>query len=392
MARQGLGVLRAPGAAARRASLQMLGWVVQLFAVWAAMRAFDIEAPLPAAGLVLLLMNVATIFPLWPGNVGLLQAAVALPLVSYGVAYAHGFAFGIGLQAIEVSRRRRCRPALPRPRGTLVRDAAPDAGVGPGAGAEPERGGLAGEAEAPAARSRARLASKASWARRRGGALAGGLRAGGAACDRAAGGRRRGGNGRRARRRARRRVARGGSRPIRSAGRGAARWLLLDDGTAVVESAEAIGRSAPRGARSARRVEPRARRADRGALAAIRPSALLVVPRRDGDRGRRCRPARGARRLPAPTRVALRRARAAARCRPGLRARRRARREEQVAELETPAGARCAELAPYADLPGSGAAGGLGAALAALGAELVPGAALVLERSASSACGVSRSS
>jgi glycerate kinase len=34
---------------------------------------------------------------------------------------------------------------------------------------------------------------------------------------------------------------------------------------------------------------------------------------------------------------------------------------------------------PHRDLPGSGAAGGLGAALASLGAELVPGAALVLE-------------
>ncbi len=48
-------------------------------------------------------MNVATIFPLWPGNVGLVQAAVALPLVRYGVPYARGFAFGIGLQAIEAS-------------------------------------------------------------------------------------------------------------------------------------------------------------------------------------------------------------------------------------------------------------------------------------------------
>ena len=67
------------------------------------MRAFDIHEPLPAAALVLLLMNVATIFPLWPGNIGLLQAAVALPLVQYGVPYATGFAFGIGLQAIEVS-------------------------------------------------------------------------------------------------------------------------------------------------------------------------------------------------------------------------------------------------------------------------------------------------
>ena len=36
------------------------------------------------------------------------------------------------------------------------------------------------------------------------------------------------------------------------------------------------------------------------------------------------------------------------------------------------------ELLPYAELPGAGAAGGLGAALAALGAELVPGAPAVL--------------
>ena len=45
------------------------------------MRAFRIYEGAPAAGLVLVLMNVATIFPLWPGNVGLVQAAVALPLV-----------------------------------------------------------------------------------------------------------------------------------------------------------------------------------------------------------------------------------------------------------------------------------------------------------------------
>ena len=51
---------------------------------------------------------------------------------------------------------------------------------------------------------------------------------------------------------------------------------------------------------------------------------------------------------------------------------------EEVEELERRlAGA--AELAPYADLPGAGAAGGLGAALAALGARLVPGAELVIE-------------
>jgi glycerate kinase len=38
------------------------------------------------------------------------------------------------------------------------------------------------------------------------------------------------------------------------------------------------------------------------------------------------------------------------------------------------------DLAQYSDLPGSGAAGGLGAALASLGAELVPGASTLLDQ------------
>ena len=103
MARHGLGVLHAPGAAAVAAIFQCLGWLCQLLAVYTAMRAFDIDAPMPAAALVLLLMNVATLFPLWPGNIGLLQAAIALPLRSYGVAAGRAIAYGFGLQAIEAS-------------------------------------------------------------------------------------------------------------------------------------------------------------------------------------------------------------------------------------------------------------------------------------------------
>jgi uncharacterized membrane protein YbhN (UPF0104 family) len=103
MAREGLGVMRTPLGLATAVFFQIAGWVFQILAVWTAMRAFHIHAPLPAAGVVLLLMNVATIFPLWPGNVGLVQVAIAAPLVSYGVAYAHGVAYGFGLQAIEAS-------------------------------------------------------------------------------------------------------------------------------------------------------------------------------------------------------------------------------------------------------------------------------------------------
>jgi uncharacterized membrane protein YbhN (UPF0104 family) len=103
MARYGLGVMRAPLPAAFAIFFQTIGWAFQLVAVYAVMRAFGIEEALHAAALVLLLMNIATLLPLWPGNIGIVQAAVALPLVSYGVAYSRGFAFGIGLQVIEIS-------------------------------------------------------------------------------------------------------------------------------------------------------------------------------------------------------------------------------------------------------------------------------------------------
>jgi uncharacterized protein (TIRG00374 family) len=103
MGRQGLAVLKEPVPLAGAVLLQCLGWLMQLLAVYAAMQAFDIDAPLPAAGLVLVRMNVATIVPLWPGNVGLVQAAVALPLRNYGVPYATGFAYGLALQAIEMA-------------------------------------------------------------------------------------------------------------------------------------------------------------------------------------------------------------------------------------------------------------------------------------------------
>jgi uncharacterized membrane protein YbhN (UPF0104 family) len=101
--RTGLAVMRSPVAAAGATLFQFLGWFCQLLAVYTAMRGFRIHEPLVAAGLVLLIMNVVTIIPFWPGNIGLVQAAVALSLAQYGVRYAKGFAFGIGLQLIEAS-------------------------------------------------------------------------------------------------------------------------------------------------------------------------------------------------------------------------------------------------------------------------------------------------
>jgi uncharacterized membrane protein YbhN (UPF0104 family) len=101
MARRGLTVLQRPSAAILALLLQALAWVAQLFAVWTMMKAFEIDVPFEAAALVLVIMNLVFVFPLWPGNVGLLQAAVALSLLPYGVSYGRGFLYGIGLQAVE---------------------------------------------------------------------------------------------------------------------------------------------------------------------------------------------------------------------------------------------------------------------------------------------------
>ena len=103
LAREGLGILRAPLPAATATLYQSVAWLSQLLAVFATLRAFGLALPLSAAALVLALVNLAILFPLWPGNVGLLQATVALPLAAYAVDYGHGIAFGVGMQAIEVS-------------------------------------------------------------------------------------------------------------------------------------------------------------------------------------------------------------------------------------------------------------------------------------------------
>src|SRR6266481_6300526 len=147
----------------------------------------------------------------------------------------------------------------------------------------------------------------------------------------------------------------------------------LPDGTAVVEAAEAIPLDP-------QRLEPLAA-SSRGLgelIAKVEAERLLVclggTATVDGGAGLR----EALDELPAPTIVlcdALVPLRDAAR---RFAAQKGATPEQ--AELLERRLASMAELAPYAELPGAGAAGGLGAALAALGAELVPGSREVLAR------------
>jgi glycerate kinase len=154
-----------------------------------------------------------------------------------------------------------------------------------------------------------------------------------------------------------------------------ARWLELRDGRGVVESADPLGlaRLAP-----AERDPLRASSRGLGELilaAGERPLVVCLGGTATVDGGRGVRELVG--RVPAGT-VAVCDVRSTLLDAARLFARQKGADEAAVAELERRLGADV-ELAPFADLPGAGSAGGLGAALAALGAELVPGASFVLD-------------
>lgn len=152
-----------------------------------------------------------------------------------------------------------------------------------------------------------------------------------------------------------------------------ARWLDLPNGSAAVEAAEAI----PLDPKHLDPFSATSRGLGELIQAVGRPKELLVclggTANVDGGAGL----LDVLDRLPAPTRVA---------CDVDVRLVDAARMfsaqkgasPAQALELETRLLA-MVELAPYSELPGAGAAGGLGAALASLGATVLPGAALILD-------------
>ena len=157
-----------------------------------------------------------------------------------------------------------------------------------------------------------------------------------------------------------------------------ARWLLLPDGRAVVEAAAAIGLPLL-GPDERDPLKASSRGLGELVLAALdeRPVSLVVAlggtATVDGGAGLR----EVVHALPVPT-VALCDVRTPLRDAARLFGPQKGASPDDVATLERRLTA-MEELRPFALLPGAGAAGGLGAALAALGAELVPGAQTVLD-------------
>jgi len=101
---RGQTVLRRPRTAAGALAAGLASWAAQIAGIYAALHAADIEPSIGMAGLVFLVSTLVQLFPFWPGNVGLFQAAVAQVLVqAYPVDFPHAIAFAVGLQVIEVS-------------------------------------------------------------------------------------------------------------------------------------------------------------------------------------------------------------------------------------------------------------------------------------------------
>ena len=163
----------------------------------------------------------------------------------------------------------------------------------------------------------------------------------------------------------------------------AARWLLLPDRTAVVESAEAIGLG-----RVAEHERDPLVLTSRGlgelmlATLAARPRTLLVClggsATIDGGAGMRAVIGRWLQDIPVRVACDVRNPLLGQRGAARAFGPQKGARPDEVEELERRL-EQMPELAPVATLPGAGAAGGLGAALAALGATLVPGGEVVLD-------------
>jgi glycerate kinase len=163
----------------------------------------------------------------------------------------------------------------------------------------------------------------------------------------------------------------------------AARWLELPDGTAVVDVAEAVG--LPLLSEDER--DP-LHASSRGlgelllAILAAKPRELLVgvggTATVDGGIGMRAVVGSWLRDLPIRVACDVRNPLLGERGAARVFGPQKGADEAMVEELEARLAA-LPELAAYAELPGAGAGGGLGAAFAALGGELCDGAALVLD-------------
>jgi len=104
--RAGMRVFREPRLAAVALSSQLLAWALQCASCYVLLLALGLgnRVGLAAAAAVLFAVNVTAVLPAAPSNIGVFQAAcVAVLAGAYHVSTADAIAYGIILQAVEIT-------------------------------------------------------------------------------------------------------------------------------------------------------------------------------------------------------------------------------------------------------------------------------------------------
>ena len=82
--------------------LALVNWAAQWATFGLVIASLHLPDALPASFAALVVTNLAGMWRLLPGNVGIFQAAMALALAPFGVAAESAVAAGLALQAIQV--------------------------------------------------------------------------------------------------------------------------------------------------------------------------------------------------------------------------------------------------------------------------------------------------
>jgi phosphatidylinositol alpha-mannosyltransferase len=104
--RAGLAVFRHPRLGITAAIAQLAAWALQMLSCYTLLVALglDDKTGFAAAAAVLFAVNITAVIPATPANVGVFQAACAAVLhTGWHVGYGDGVAYGVILQAVEVT-------------------------------------------------------------------------------------------------------------------------------------------------------------------------------------------------------------------------------------------------------------------------------------------------
>jgi phosphatidylinositol alpha-mannosyltransferase len=104
--RAGLAVFSRPRLGAIAAATQLFAWALQWLSCYVLLVALGLshQAGFAAAAAVLFAVNITAVLPATPANLGVFQAACAAVLhTGWHVGYGTGVAYGVILQAVEVT-------------------------------------------------------------------------------------------------------------------------------------------------------------------------------------------------------------------------------------------------------------------------------------------------